>query len=214
MKIDIWSDIMCPFCYIGKRKFEKALEQFEQKESVEVEWHSFQLQPDVRHEPGTDVYDFLAAAKGTTREQAKQMNNQVAAMAKEVGLHYDFDNMAVANTFQGHRLLHLAAKHKLQDEAKERLLRAQFMEGKNLEDLDVLTRLGVEIGLDEQEVRQMLLSDAYAYDVKRDMQEAQNLGVRGVPFFVINRKYGVSGAQPSEVFLQALQQAWQEEKTT
>ncbi|MCC9134805.1 DsbA family protein [Pontibacter silvestris] len=213
MKVNIWSDIMCPFCYIGKRKFENALVQFSGKEEVEVEWHSFQLQPDVQQVPGKDLYDFFAEIKGTSREEAKQMNDHMANMAKEVGLNYDFDHAVVANTFDGHRLIHLAAKHGLQDQAKERLLSAYFTEGKNIQDQDTLVQLGAEVGLQEEEVRAMLVSDAFAYEVKADIQSAQNLGIRGVPFFVINHKYGISGAQPSELFLEALQKVWQEEQS-
>ncbi|QCR21349.1 DsbA family protein [Pontibacter sp. SGAir0037] len=211
MKVDIWSDIMCPFCYIGKRKFEKALEQFQHKDEVEVEWHSFQLQPDAQHVPGKDTYDFLAEIKGTTREQAKEMNNYVAGMAREVGLQYDFDNLKVANTFDSHRLIHLAAKHGLQDKAKERLLAAHFLEGQNVQDQETLVALGSEIGLEAAEVREMLSSENYAYEVKMDIQQSRNLGINGVPFFVLNNKYGISGAQPSEVFLKALEQTWAEE---
>lgn len=212
MKVDIWSDIMCPFCYIGKRKFENALAQFSGKEEVEVEWHSFQLQPDAQHVPGRDLYDFFAEIKGTSREQAKQMNDHMANMAKEVGLNYDFDHAVVANTFDGHRLIHLAARHGLQDQAKERLLSAYFTEGRNIQDQDTLVQLGKEVGLAEEEVRAVLSSDDFSYEVKADIQSAQNLGIRGVPFFVINHKYGISGAQPSELFLEALQKVWQEEQ--
>ncbi|WP_242916211.1 DsbA family oxidoreductase [Pontibacter liquoris] len=213
MKVDIWSDIMCPFCYIGKRKFENALAQFPNAQEVEVVWHSYQLQPDVQHVPGKDTYDFLAEIKGTTRQQAQEMNNRVADMAREVDLHYNFDKVQVANTFDAHRLTHLAASHGLQSQAEERLFAAHFIEGKNVQDPETLVQLGTEIGLDAAEVRTMLASDALAEEVNADIQTAQQIGVNGVPFFVINHKYGLSGAQPSEVFLKALQQVWQEEKT-
>lgn len=212
MKIEIWSDIMCPFCYIGKRKFEQALAQFPHKEEVEVTWHSFQLQPDMQTMPGKSINDFLAESKGIGVAQAKQMNDHVTGLAKEVGLEYHLDKAVVANSLDGHRLSHLAAKYNLQDAAEERLFYAYFTEGRNVADQEVLVQLGVEIGLEEQEVREMLASDTYTYEVKADHQDAQNLGARGVPFFVIDRKYGVSGAQPSEVFLEALNKAWQEDK--
>jgi len=214
MKVDIWSDIMCPFCYIGKRKFEKALAQFADKEAVEVTWHSYQLQPDAQHVPGKSTYDFLSEIKGISREQAKQMNDRVATMAEAEGLHYDFDKVQVANTFDAHRLTHLAAAHGLQDAAEERLFAAHFIEGKNVQDHDTLVQLGKEIGLDEEAVRSMLASENLSEDVKADFQAAQQIGVNGVPFFVLNNKYGISGAQPSEVFLSALQQVWQEEQAS
>ncbi|MFD2245244.1 DsbA family oxidoreductase [Pontibacter ruber] len=212
MKIDIWSDIMCPFCYIGKRKFEKALAQFANKEQVEVQWHSYQLQPDAQHVPGKSTYDFLAEIKGISREQAKQMNDRVATMAEAEGLHYDFDKVQVANTFDAHRFTHLAAKHGLQDAAEERLFAAHFTEGKNVQDPETLVQLGKEIGLAEEEVRSMLQSGDLREEVNKDIRTAQTIGINGVPFFVINNKYGISGAQPSEVFLSALEQVWQEEQ--
>jgi predicted DsbA family dithiol-disulfide isomerase len=212
MKVEIWSDIMCPFCYIGKRKFEKALQQFAQKDQVEVIWHSYLLDPDMQHVPGKSVHEVLGEKKGWSPEQARQMNNQVTAMAREVGLAYNLDQAVPANTVSAHRLTHLAKKHGLQDQAEERLFSAYFIEGKNIQDTDTLVQLGQEIGLAEADIREVLASDAYAHEVQRDLYEAQQIGVRGVPFFVLNQKYGISGAQPSEVFLQALNQVWEEEK--
>lgn len=207
MKVEIWSDIACPFCYIGKRKFETALEQFAHKDSVQVEWRSFQLDPDAQHVPGQSIYEALAEKKGWTPEQAKNISKQVTGMASEVGLNYNMDQTVPANTFDAHRLTHLAQKHGLQDAAEERLFQAYFMEGKNVQDPETLVQLGKEIGLPEVVVRNLLVSDDHAYDVRMEGYEAQQIGVRGVPFFVIDRKYAVSGAQPSEVFLQALQTA-------
>jgi predicted DsbA family dithiol-disulfide isomerase len=212
MKIEIWSDIVCPFCYIGKRKFENALAQFPHKDQVEVVWHSFQLDPELKHVPGKSMNEVLAEKKGWSLEQTRQMNRQVTAMAQEVGLNYNLDEAIPANTFNAHRLTHLAAQHNLQDQAEERLFIAFFTEGKNIGDPEVLLQIGTEIGLPEEEVRQMLQGDVYADVVQQDSYEAQQLGIRGVPFFVINRKYGVSGAQPSELFLQTLNKVWEEEK--
>ncbi|WP_026462618.1 DsbA family oxidoreductase [Adhaeribacter aquaticus] len=212
MKIDIWSDIACPFCYIGKRKFEQALEQFPHKDQVEVVWHSFQLDPEMQFVPGKSINEVLAEKKGWSPQQAKQMNAQVTGMAKEVGLDYNMDQTIPANTFHAHRLTHLAAKHGLQDQAEERLFQAYFMEGKNIGDTDTLVQLGTEIGLEEALVRQTLENNLFANEVNQDSFEAQQLGIRGVPFFVLNRKYGVSGAQPSELFLQTLEKVWEEEK--
>lgn len=211
MKIEIWSDIMCPFCYIGKRKFEKALEQFTNKDKVEVIWHSYVLQPTVKYVPGRSIYEFLSDIKGISVEQAQEMNAYVANIASQEGLTFDFDKVIVANSFDAHRLIHMATQYGLQDKAEEYLFSAHFTEGKNISDHETLVELGVKIGLDRQEVIQNLSSGEYTNEVKRDLHEAQNMGIRGVPFFVINRKYGISGAQPSELFLQALQKAWEEE---
>ena len=211
MKVEIWSDIMCPFCYIGKRKFEQALENFPHKDSAEITWKSFQLQPDLVSVEGKNINQYLAEIKGVSLQQATEMNAYVGNMAKEVGLDYDFDNMKVANTLDAHRVIHLAAKHNLQSEAKERILKAYFTEGTDISNHDELARLGTEIGLNSTEIKEMLASDDLKYDVKADIQEAANLGLQGVPFFVFNRKYGVSGAQPAEIFSQTLEKVWEEE---
>jgi predicted DsbA family dithiol-disulfide isomerase len=207
MKVEIWSDIACPFCYIGKRKFEKALEGFAHKDSVQVEWKSFQLDPEMKQVPGQDIYESLAEKKGWTPEQAKALSGQVVTMAKEVGLDYNMDATVPANTLNAHRLAHLAAQDGLQDAAEERLFQAYFMEGKNIQDSETLVQLGTDIGLEEDAVRKMLAGGAFTYEVRMDIAEAQQIGVRGVPFFVIDRKYAVSGAQPPELFLKALQTA-------
>lgn len=214
MKIEIWSDIMCPFCYIGKRKFEEALNIFAHKEDVEVSWKSFQLNPQLEYVEGRDVYDYLSEEKGMSRERAVQMNEQVSEMAKEVGLTYDMDNAVVANTFDAHRLIHLAAEEGLQDKMEERLFKAYFLEGRNVADHETLVELGTEVGLNAAAINKLLASDDFAKAVKADQEEAKLFRANGVPFFVFGRKYGVSGAQSSEVFLQALQNAWEEEQVT
>lgn len=210
MKVEIWSDVMCPFCYIGKRKFERALEQFPDKKDVQVIWKSFQLDPTLKTDPTKSVSQLLAEKKGWSFEQSKQMNDHVTNLAKEVGLTYHFDKAVVANSFDAHRLSHLAARHNLQDAAEERLFAAYFTEGENTADHETLVRLGTDIGLDADEVRHMLASDQYGDDVHRDMIQAQKLGARGVPFFVLSGKYAVSGAQESKTFSQALDKSWQE----
>lgn len=207
MKIEIWSDVMCPFCYIGKRHFEKALENFPGKENVEVTWKSFQLSPDAERTPGKDIHDYLAERKGQSRAWAKEMNDNVTAMAARAGLKYDFDRAIVANSFDAHRFSHLAKKYGKQNEAEEKLFAAYFTEGKDMSDAETLIEMGKSIGLDENEIRDMLNSEQYAADVEHDIEEAEQFGIRGVPFFVIDRKYAVSGAQPVEVFLQALEKA-------
>ncbi|GGH13725.1 DsbA family oxidoreductase [Mucilaginibacter phyllosphaerae] len=217
MKIEIWSDVMCPFCYIGKRRFEDALQQFAHKDVVEIEWKSFQLNPGMVTDPSANINQYLADAKGWTLDYARQMNNHVTEMAAEVGLTYHMDNAVVANSFKAHRFTHLAKKHNLGDAAEEALFKAYFTDSKNVDDTHTLVELGEAIGLNAEETRQVLDTDAYADDVKHDIAEAQYLGIQGVPFFVVNGKYGVSGAQAVPVFTQTLQTAyseWKEEKST
>jgi predicted DsbA family dithiol-disulfide isomerase len=213
MKVEIWSDVMCPFCYIGKRRFENALAQFPQKDNVEVEWKSFQLNPELANNSRQSVHEYLAERKGWTLSYAKQLNDQVTGMAAEVGLQYNLDKAVVANSFDAHRFSHLAAKHGLGDAAEESLFRAYFTEGKDVSDREVLVQLGTAIGLDAEEVRTTLSGNSYAREVQQDIAEAAALGARGVPFFVIDRKYAVSGAQPEEVFLNALRQSFSEKTT-
>jgi len=210
MKIEIWSDVMCPFCYIGKRRFEEALQNFKYKDDVEVEWKSFQLNPDLETDPNLNITQYLADVKGWTLDYAQQLNNQVTEMAAGVGLTYNFDKAVVANSFDAHRFAHLAKKHGLGDDAEEALFRAYFTEGKNIADHATLTELGIEMGLDETEVKQILENDTYAGEVKHDIAEAGYLGIRGVPFFVMNGKYGVSGAQMVPVFTETLEKAYDE----
>lgn len=212
MKVDIWSDVMCPFCYIGKRHFENALAQFENKNSIEIVWHSFQLDPDMKYMPGKDVYTYLAERKGQSLEWSRQMHAQVTEMAKNAGLEYNFDKAVINNSYTAHRFLQLAKAHGLGDAAEEALFKAYFTDGKNIGDHDTLIQLGIDIGLGATEVGQMLNSDAYANEVDEDIYTAQQYGIRGVPFFIINNKYAVSGAQPDETFLGALKQAWSEMK--
>ncbi|RBL88168.1 DsbA family oxidoreductase [Chitinophaga flava] len=210
MKVEIWSDIMCPFCYIGKRKFEAALDKFPEKDKIQVEWKSFQLNPDLKSMPGTSVYDHLAEAKGMSIERSLQLHEQVTASAKEVGLTYNFDKAVIANSFDAHRLIQLAKIQQLGDAAEERLFIAYFTEGKDISNHETLIAIGQEIGINPKVVADMLASNDFAGEVNLDVREAQQLGARGVPFFVLDRKYGVAGAQPVEAFTQALTQAFDE----
>jgi predicted DsbA family dithiol-disulfide isomerase len=210
MKIEIWSDVMCPFCYIGKRKFETALEKFAHKDQVEVVWKSYQLNPNMVDQPNKDIYTYLAEVKGQTREWSVKAHQSVAASAAEVGLNYNFDIAKVANSFDAHRLVQLAKKHGLGGAMEERLFKAYFTEGAVISDGEVLTKLGVEIGLNEAEVKQVLAGDAYANEVKFDIYEAQQLGCSGVPFFVFDRKMAVPGAVDSKVFSDVLDEAYEE----
>lgn len=208
MKIDIWSDIRCPFCYIGKRRLEAALSGFPQKDKVEITWHSFELEPAMKTDTGTDVYTYLAERKGQSRDWSVQMHEHVTQTAKDAGLDYRFDKAIMANSFNAHRLIQLAKTQGLGDAAEEVLFRAYFTEGKNIDDMDTLGAIGTGIGLEESKIKEMLSSDAYTKEVRADEAIAHEIGINGVPFFVLNNKYGVSGAQPSEVFLSALLQAW------
>ena len=207
MKVEIWSDVVCPFCYIGKRKFEGALAQFKHRDAVEVVWHSFQLSPETPRDQTGNIHDLLATKFGS-RERARAMNDHVINEAAAVGLHYDFDRAQLTNTFDAHRFSHLAAAHGLQDAAEEQLFAAYFTEGRHIGQPDTLREIATEIGLDPAAVTAMLAGDDYTADVNADIAEARELGITGVPFFVIDRQYGVSGAQPTETFLQVLQQAW------
>lgn len=201
---------MCPFCYIGKRKFETALSQFDNKESIEIVWKSFQLNPDQETNPDKSITEYLAEVKGWTLGYAKQMNDYVTNMASEVGLQYDFDKAVIANSFDAHRLVQLAKKHGKGDDMEERLFKAYFTEGLNTADHETLLRLGTDIGLDAEEVKQVLESDQFRKEVKADINEARQVGVTGVPFFVFNQKYAVSGAQAPETFLGALKKSFGE----
>jgi predicted DsbA family dithiol-disulfide isomerase len=210
MNVEIWSDVLCPFCYIGKREFERALERFPNKDQVTVTWRSFELDPNAPARSELDTYGMLAKKYGRTREQAKDMVRNVVDRAASVGLQYDMDRAVIANSFDAHRLIQLAKTKGLGDQAEERLFRAYFMEGAHIGDHAVLRRLGEEIGLDGAEVERMLMDGSFAEQVRQDERTAQQLGIRGVPFFVLDSKYAVSGAQSAEHFLGALQQAWSE----
>lgn len=217
MKIEIWSDIVCPFCYIGKRNFEKALEIFPQKDEVEVEWKAFQLDPNFVQNPNEklDLSESLAKKYNRSVEDMKQMQNQITQTAKTVGLDYDFDKAITFNTFNAHRIINKAKEKGLDDKAEEIFFKAYFTEGKDMGNPEVLKTLSLEIGLNEDEIKDALENDKYGYEVNQDIQEAQQLGVSGVPFFVMDRKYGVNGAQPVEAFTQTLEKAyevWSESK--
>jgi predicted DsbA family dithiol-disulfide isomerase len=208
MHIEIWSDVVCPWCYIGKRRFETALAQFSHRDQVEVVWRSFELDPQApRATPGS-LNDMLAKKLGISTARAAAMNAQVTAQAADEGLDYHLDEAKHGNTFDAHRLTHLAATHGLQSRVQERLMKAYFTEGRSISDLDSLVALAVEIGLPADEVRGMLETDAYADNVRADQRRGAAFGIRGVPFVVINEQYGVSGAQSPAVFLDALEQAW------
>ena len=210
MKIEIWSDVACPWCYIGKRRFEAALAEFPHRDAVEVKWRSYQLDPTLpEHYDGTEL-EYLSTRKGMAPAQVSQMFEHVAGQAKGEGLDFLFDQVVVANSFTAHRLIHLAAEHGQQDAAKERLLSDHFEHGKDIGSPEYLTGLGQDLGLNADAVAELFTTDKYADDVRFDFEEARALGITGVPFFVIDRKFGLSGAQPAATFTAALHQAWQE----
>ncbi len=210
MKVEIWSDVVCPWCFIGKRRFETALDRFEHRADVEVAFRSFELNPNAEQQPGGSLEEALARKYGVSLEQARAMNARVMDAAAGEGLQYRFDIARRGNTFDAHRLIHLAAADGLQAAMKERLMAAYFMEGRAIGDRDTLVELAGEVGVDPGRARAALDSDEYADDVRADEREAAELGITGVPFFVINRRYGVSGAQPPEVMLKALAAGWEE----
>lgn len=214
MKIEVWSDVMCPFCYIGKRRYEAALKDLPFADQVTLEWKSYQLNPYLETNLQETTYSYLASSKNMPVEQAKAMCDQVASMAKTVGLTFDFDKAVVANSFRAHEFSHYAKQFGKQDAVEERLFSAYFTEGKNIDDVAVLKELALELGLDAEDLEKELKARTYEDAVREDIYEAQQIGARGVPFFVYNRKYGISGAQDEEVFRQTMQKAfdeWQKE---
>lgn len=208
MKIEIWSDIMCPFCYIGKRRLESALESFEYKNHVEIVWKSFLLNPDMKTDTSKSTAEYLAETKGWSLEQTHQITNQVIEMASGEGLVYNMDKTVVANAKNAHRLLQLSKTLGKGDDMKERLLKAYFTEGKNIDDFATLVSLAEEVGLSKERVETCLNSNEFAEIVEQDILESRQIGVKGVPFFVLDRKFGISGAQSVEVFEDTLNKAW------
>ena len=212
MKVEIWSDVVCPWCYVGKRRFEAALAELPQAAEVDVVWRSYELDPAAPAERAGSYVDHLARKYGTGRDKAQAMIDQMTAVTAEAGLDFRFDIARPGNTFDAHRLLHLAADRGVQGALKERLLRATFTEGAPIADHGTLARLAVEVGLDDDEVRAVLATGRYADEVRADEAQARAFGITGVPFFVVDRTYGVSGAQPSDVLLQLLDRAWSEHR--
>ena len=210
MKVDIWSDIRCPFCYVGKKNFEKALDQFPHKDKVEVTWHSFQLDPDLKTQPEKNSLEYFAEAKRVSPEQAKEMHDHVSKAGKDEGINFNFEHQKIANSYRAHLLLQLAATKNLANEAEEALFKAQLVDGKNIDDEATLIEIGKSISLTETDIKQALQSDDFGMEVTRDMMLARQMGISGVPFFVINDKYGVSGAQPTTAFSEVLENSWKE----
>jgi predicted DsbA family dithiol-disulfide isomerase len=210
MQVEVWSDVVCPWCYIGKRRLESALEQFPHRDQVEVVWRSFQLDPTVPEGETHPTLAALAAKYGRDVDEMRATMAQVEQVAAGEGLEYHLADAVSGNTLLAHQLLHLAAERGLGGELKERLLHAYFEEGRSVFDVDSLAALGAEVGLDEAEAREVLTDRRYLDAVRQDAATAQALGATGVPFFVVDRKYGAAGAQPAELLLQILERAWAE----
>ena len=210
LNIQIWSDIMCPFCYIGKRRIEEALQNFKHKDLVTIEWKSFQLDANFIAAPDDNIIDHLAEKYRKDSDWAQTMIDNMTQNAKNAGLDFHFEKAILANSFHAHRLLHLAKKYNLANELEELLFKAYLTDGKNVNDLDTLSKLGKEVGIDSEEIKQVLESNEYAKEVQQDIEQAQAIGVQGVPFFVFDNKYAISGAQPATTFLQTLERVWQE----
>lgn len=207
MQVEIWSDVICPWCYIGKRRFEKALSQFGQREQVNIIWRSFELDPNAPQQYPDTLEETLARKYGVRPQQATAMNARVTALAREVGLEYRLANARPGNTLDSHRLLHFASSRQLGDRASERIMHAYFSESLPVGDRTALSRLAPEFGIPESEALSMLESDAYTDTVRADEARAASFGITGVPYFVFDEKSGISGAQTVEVFAGALQQA-------
>lgn len=211
IKIEVWSDIACPFCYIAKHHFEKALEQFPHKDKVELEWKAYQLNPNVPEDTHSEsLIDSFVREKGISPQQAEGLFANVVNMAKETGLDFHMDKVVVANTINAHRLSHLAKSksNKIQNNIEELLFKAYFTEGKNVNDKNTLIEIGLNGGLEKQELETLFNSHNFADKVISDIQEAGVFGITSVPFFVFNRKYAISGAQPSSAFLDMLNKVY------
>lgn len=211
MKIEVWSDFVCPYCYIGKRRLEVALEKFEGKENVELVFKSFELDPYAKKKYDENIYELIAKKYGISLEESKAVNKQIIEQAKELGLNYNFDDLKYTNTFDAHRISQYAKEEGKMNQLAERILKGYFIESLDISNHDVLLGLAKEVGLDSKKVSEVLNSDKYSEYVRNDESAAAKIGVRGVPYFVINDKYAVSGAQPPEVFLEVLEKISKEE---
>lgn len=211
MKVEIWSDIACPFCYIGKHHFEQAVEALPEGSDIEVEWKSFELDPHAQKDYEDDIYTLLANKYGQTREWAIRSAESMKQKGEDIGLEFNFDHTISTNSFDAHRLLHLAKPEGLQNKAEEALFEAYFRDGKHIGNHESLVSIGKSIGLEENAIQAMLASDQFSKEVREDEATSQQFGIRGVPFFVINRKHGISGAQPVSHFVDVLKKALDED---
>ena len=211
MKIEIWSDFSCPFCYIGKKRFEKALSEFKHKDEVEVVFKAYQLNPLAEKTIDVNAYETFAKSHQISIEETKKRFDNTVQSAKSVGLEFRYDIVQMTNTFDAHRLAKWANLLGLEQRLTDRLMKAYFTDGYNLADMETLVKLAVEVGLDENSARKVLHENQFTQDVRSEINEAKRIGVQGVPFFVVNRKYGISGAQQEDYFLAALNQIWDED---
>jgi predicted DsbA family dithiol-disulfide isomerase len=209
MLVEVWSDIVCPWCYLGKRRLEAALERFPHRDRVDVVWRSFELEPDAPIAPA-GLTSQLTSRYGMSEQEAAERNERMTELAAESGLRYRLDIAQLGNTFDAHRLLHIAAADGLQSQANERVLAAYFSEGRAISDTETLVELAADVGVDPARARAALGDGSFAADVRRDEREAAELGITAVPFFVLHRRYAVSGAQPADLLLQALERAWED----
>lgn len=210
MVIEVWSDIACPYCYLGKKRLEQALRDFPEREQVEIIWKSYQLDPDLKTDRKQGIYEYLEKTRGYDPEQLRRSNHHLSDAGKEIGIDFNFQDIIVANTHKAHVLLQLARTKGHQSTLKDRLMRAYFSEGKNVDDTEVLLSLAEEEGLDREECLRALDGEEWAESVRQDIYEAHQLGARGVPFFVFNDKYIVRGAQEAAVFSGALKKSYDE----
>ena len=210
MKVDIWSDTRCPFCFIGKRNFEKALQAFSQHDKVEVNWHSFQLDPNMKTDLTKNHYEYLSEVKGFPMSQIMQMHENLIQSGKNAGIDFNFDEVKVSNSFKSQMLVQLAKEKGKANEMEELLFEAYFKSGKDIDDVEVLSEIGEKLGFSKEEIQDAVQSPELAKLVKNDIFAANSLGIKGVPFFVFNEKYGVSGAQPTDLFSEVLKKSWSE----
>ena len=204
--IDVWSDFTCPFCYIGKRHLEQAISQFKGKDSVEINWHSYQLDPTIPEDIQTSPVAYLSAAKGISLEDSATMHDNVTRMAKGAGLNYNFDSVQIANSFRAHRLLQRAKELNKGDRLKEALFHAYFCTGQNINSVEDLKAIAISCDLSANDVDEAMMHEKYAFAVNTDIEKSKQMGIKGVPYFVFNNTYALSGAQPVNAFLDALSQ--------
>ncbi len=212
MKIELWSDFACPFCYIGKKRFEAALDSFPHKDKVEVIFKAYQLNPNAPKVMEGNAAESFAKGHRMSVDKAKERFNMFKQQAQTVGLTYDYENIQMTNSFDAHRLAKWANKFGLEEVLSDRLMKAYFTDGLNIADIETLTAIAKEVGLNELEAKKVLESKDFGDQVVNEINEGRQIGVQGVPFFVLNRKYGVSGAQPVEYFTQVLEKLWEEVK--
>ncbi|MFA9192040.1 DsbA family oxidoreductase [Flavobacterium sp. FZUC8N2.13] len=212
LKIQIWSDIMCPFCYIGKRRLENAIHQFGHQDAIEIEWKSFQLDPNFVASEDDNLADHLAEKYRKDKDWAIESLESMTQNAANSGLDFHFEKAIMANSFHAHRLLHLAKGHQLGNELKELLFKAYLTDGEDINNKETLSKLGIQVGLDAKSITEVLNTNAFADKVQQDIEMAHKLGIQGVPFFVFDNKYAISGAQHEETFVKTLEKVWEEGK--